>query len=83
MGQDAPLSTADALRASIEAGIPKAVVEVTSSGSGHFSLIVSSEIFRGQPMLECHRMVYRAIASLMSGDTAPVHAIDTLKTLAG
>jgi stress-induced morphogen len=67
----------------LASGAITAVVEVTSSGNGHFSLIVSSEVFRGQPMLECHRMVYRAIASLMSGDTAPVHAIDTLKTLAG
>jgi len=83
MQPDAPRSTADALRASIETGIPRAVVEVTSSGSGHFSLIVTSEAFRGRPMLECHRMVYQAIASLMSGDAAPVHAIDTLKTLAG
>jgi stress-induced morphogen len=30
--------------------------------------------------LERHRMVYTAIAALMAGDTAPVHAIDTLKT---
>jgi stress-induced morphogen len=75
-------STADALRASVEAAIPGAAVEVSSSSGGHYSLVVKSAAFRGKSMLECHRMVYSAIAPLMSGDTAPVHAIDTLKTIA-
>ncbi len=80
MPPDAPRSTADALKASVEEAIPNAVVQVSSSSGGHYSLVVKSENFRGRSMLECHRMVYAAIASLMAGDTAPVHAIDTLKT---
>jgi hypothetical protein len=31
-------------------------------------------------MIESHRLVYAAIAPLMAGDAAPVHAIDRLKT---
>ena len=76
-------STADALKAAVEAGLPNAVVEVSSASPGHYSLIVKSEAFRGRSMLESHRMVYATIAGLMSGDAAPVHAIDTLKTIAG
>jgi stress-induced morphogen len=83
MQTDASRSTADAIKASIEAGIPEAVVEVSSSGGGHYSLVVRSSLFRGHSMLECHRMVYSAIAPLMAGGDAPVHAIDTLKTVAG
>jgi stress-induced morphogen len=82
MQQDAPPSTADAVKTAIETRIPEAMVEVTSSGGGHYSLLVRSALFRGLTMLECHRMVYAAVASLMAGDDAPVHAIDTLKTVA-
>ena len=82
MEPDAPRSTADALKTSVEAGIPNAVVEIASSSAGHYSLVVRSEAFRGRSMLECHRMVYAAIAPLMAGQAAPVHAIDNLKTLA-
>jgi hypothetical protein len=31
-------------------------------------------------MLESQRLVYSAIAHLMKGDLAPVHAVDKLKT---
>jgi acid stress-induced BolA-like protein IbaG/YrbA len=82
MLQDASRSTTDAIKASVEACIPEAGVEVTSSGGGHYSLVVRSALFRSHTMLECHRMVYAAIAPLMSGSEAPVHAIDTLKTIA-
>jgi stress-induced morphogen len=74
---------ADALRAAVLAGIPNAVVEVSSGSPGHYSLVVRSEVFRGRSMVESHRMVYATIAELMRGDAAPVHAIDTLKTIAG
>jgi stress-induced morphogen len=73
-------STADALEQAILKALPDAKVEVVSSGGGHFSLHVRSPAFRDRSTLERHRMVYTAIAPLMAGDTAPVHAIDTLKT---
>ena len=76
-------SIGDALEAAVLSGIPNAVVEVSPGSPGHYSLVVRSEAFRGRSMLESHRMVYATIAGLMSGDAAPVHAIDTLKTIAG
>ena len=53
-----------------------------SGGGGHFNIEVTSPMFAGKSMLESQRMVYGAIADLMKGDRAPVHAIDSLKTRA-
>jgi len=77
---EGPLSIANALKQAIARSVPDAEVEVISSGGGHYSLHVRSPAFRDRSTLERHRMVYTAIAPLMAGDTAPVHAIDTLKT---
>ncbi|HWA71855.1 MAG TPA: BolA family protein [Polyangiaceae bacterium] len=71
----------DALREAIETRIPAAKAEVRGGG-GHFTLEVTSPEFAGKSMLESHRLVYGAIAHLMNGDLAPVHAIDSLKTRA-
>lgn len=74
-------SVTDAVRKAIEGAIPGAAVEVTGAG-GHFSIAVTSPAFAGKNMVESHRMVLSAIAHLMHGDTAPVHAVDSLKTRA-
>ena len=74
---------ADELRDAIAASIQGSEVEVTIGKSGHYSVAVTSAAFAGKGMLECHRMVMGAIAHLMKGDAAPVHAIDSLKTRAG
>jgi stress-induced morphogen len=72
-------SVIDALRESIEKAIPESKAEVTGAG-GHFSIDVVSTAFTGKTMLASQRLVYSAIAHLMSGDMAPVHAIDSLTT---
>ena len=72
-------SVVDALREAIEQAIPGAQASVTGGG-GHFSIEVVSAAFAGKGMLESQRLVYSAIAHLMKGDLAPVHAVDTLKT---
>lgn len=72
-------SIVDALRDAILKALPDAQVEA-SGGGGHFSLQVVSSAFEGKGMLASHRMVYAAIAHLMEGDRAPVHAIDNLVT---
>lgn len=70
-----------AIREAITARIPDAVTEV-NGGGGHFNIAVVSPVFAGKNMLESQRLVYSAIAHLMKGDDAPVHAVDSLKTRA-
>ena len=72
-------SIPDALKRAIEEKIEGSTAEVTGGG-GHFNLVVTSPVFAGKSMLESQRLVYSAIAHLMAGDQAPVHAIDSLKT---
>ena len=72
-------SVTDAIASSIKEKIPDAVVEVTGQG-GHYSIVVISEAFRGKGLVDSQRLVYGAITHLMSGDLAPVHAVDSLKT---
>jgi acid stress-induced BolA-like protein IbaG/YrbA len=72
-------SVVDALREAIEQKILDSRAEV-SGGGGHFTIAVTSPAFAGKSMLESQRMVYGAIAHLMRGDMAPVHAVDSLTT---
>ncbi|KYF60532.1 BolA/IbaG family iron-sulfur metabolism protein [Sorangium cellulosum] len=72
-------SIPEALKRAIEEKIEGSTAEVTGGG-GHFNLVVTSPVFAGKSMLESQRLVYGAIAHLMAGDQAPVHAIDSLKT---
>lgn len=69
----------EALRAAIVERIPDAQVEV-SGGGGHYTLAVVSTAFAGKGLVDAQRLVYGAIAHLMKGDDAPVHAIDSLRT---
>jgi len=72
-------SIIDALRQAIEQQIPNSRAAV-DGGGGHYSIEVTSPAFAGRSMLESQRLVYGAIAHLMQGDAAPVHAVDSLKT---
>ena len=71
---------AERLRKCIESSIPGAVVEVEAGGAGHFALAVVSQSFAGKSRVGQQQLVYAAIAHLMKGDAAPVHAIDRLTT---
>jgi acid stress-induced BolA-like protein IbaG/YrbA len=65
---------------SIRAALPGC--EVSARGAaGHFEIRVVSAAFAGKRTLEKQRMVYAAIAPLMAGEAAPVHAVDKLETL--
>jgi acid stress-induced BolA-like protein IbaG/YrbA len=72
-------SVVDALRDAIESKIAGAKADV-SGGGGHYTIEVVAAAFAGLGMLESQRLVYAAIAHLMKGDLAPVHAVDKLKT---
>ena len=72
-------SITDAIREAIVAAITDADVLV-SGGGGHYSIEVTSAAFAGKNRVESQRLVYSAIAHLMRGDMAPVHAVDSLRT---
>jgi acid stress-induced BolA-like protein IbaG/YrbA len=70
-----------AIRDAIGAKISGARVEV-HGGGGHYSIDVTSAQFSGLGMLASQRLVYGAIAHLMSGAQPPIHAVDKLTTKA-
>ena len=76
MGDGVAQRMADAIRAAL----PDAAVEVRPAAPGHFEVRVVAESFRGRSRVQQHQLVYAAIAPLMAGDGAPVHAIDALHT---
>ena len=78
-GAGSPLTTQ--IRDAIVQALPGAEVRVSAGQPGHFSLSVRSEQFQNQSRVACQRLVLKAIAPLMSGERAPVHAIDQLETL--
>jgi acid stress-induced BolA-like protein IbaG/YrbA len=71
------------IREAIAQALPGAEVKVSAGQPGHFSLSVRAAQFQNQNRVACQRLVLKAIAHLMSGERAPVHAIDQLETLSG
>ena len=69
----------DAISKAICDALEGAVVQV-AGGGGHFTIEVVSSLFEGKNMLQSQRLVYSAIAHLMSGNDAPVHAVDSMVT---
>lgn len=69
------------LRGTIEAAIEGAEVTVTAAGPGHFEIRVVSSAFEGLNRVKQQQLVYGAITDLMSGQNAPVHAIDKMECI--
>ena len=67
----------ETMKESIQSALPDGVIDVQGSG-GHFVIEVVSKEFAGKRIIQQHRLVLGAIAHLMKGDNAPVHAIDKL-----
>jgi acid stress-induced BolA-like protein IbaG/YrbA len=72
------VSTIHRLRAVIEEAIPCNELDVQSGSPGHYTIRVASSAFEGLSRVKQQQLVYTAIAELMSGDDAPVHAVDSL-----
>ena len=68
----------DEIKQRIETAIPEAQVEVMPGGDRHYTLKVISGSFEGLTQVKQHQMVYAAITDLMSGNDAPIHAIDKM-----
>jgi len=74
-----PDALANELRERIEREIPGARARVRCASPGHFEIEVEAEAFAGRPRVRQHQLVYAAIAPMLAGDAAPVHAIDRLE----
>lgn len=72
--------TATKLRDLIAEAIEDAEIRVTPLSPGHFEIRVVSQAFEGLSRVRQQQRVYGAIAPLLKGDAAPVHAIDRLQT---
>ena len=73
-----PADVADQIRRAIAEALPAATIEVRPQGPGHFEIAVTDVAFAGKPRVRQQQLVYGAIAHLMSGANAPVHAVDRL-----
>jgi stress-induced morphogen len=73
-----PEAIAGKLETAIAAVIPGAEIEIAARGPGHFEIAVVSPAFDGKSRVQQHQLVYGAITELMSGQNAPVHAVDKL-----
>ena len=78
---NSPARVLERMQSAIEAALPGAQVALRASSPGHFEVRVVSEAFRGKSRLDQQRLVLGALAPLMHGESAPVHAIDQLQTL--
>jgi acid stress-induced BolA-like protein IbaG/YrbA len=75
-----PEEVAAQVRDAILAALPGAQVSVEARGAGHFEVEVVSDAFAGLSRVKQQQRVYAAIAPLLAGDGAPVHAIDRMVT---
>lgn len=72
-------SVPEAIERAVKEKMVDAVVSVRGGG-GHYEIDVASQAFAGKSTLEKHRLVLTAIAHLMQGNDAPVHAVDSIRT---
>jgi acid stress-induced BolA-like protein IbaG/YrbA len=73
-----PEEIAGQLAQAIERALPGARAEVLAGSPGHFELSVTASALAGLSRVKQQQAVYAAIAHLMAGDAAPVHAIDRM-----
>jgi acid stress-induced BolA-like protein IbaG/YrbA len=73
-----PEQVAQQLAEAIRRALPGAEVTVHAGSPGHFELEVAALALAGLPRVKQQQAVYAAIAHLMAGDSAPVHAIDRM-----
>lgn len=72
-------SIEEAVTTAVRVVMDDAVVQV-AGGGGHFTIAVVSRHFEGKSLLQRQRAVLSAIAHLINGERAPIHAVDSLTT---
>lgn len=78
LGDDSA-STIEQLRTAIESAVACRDLSIDSGSPGHFAIRVVSDAFTDLGRVKQQQLIYGAIAHLMQGDGAPVHAIDRLE----
>ncbi len=78
LGDDSA-ETIERIRSVIEAAMPCQEIDVRPGSPRHYTIRVISEAFVGLSRVKQQRLVYAAISELMAGDSAPVHAVDSLE----
>lgn len=75
-----PEETIAKMQSAIAEALPEgAAIEISSGGPRHFEIRVVSGAFEGLNRVKQQQLVYGAIAELMAGNDAAVHAIDRLE----
>ncbi len=72
----------DKIKQRISSAIPDSEAVVRLASDRHYEISVISESFNNQSQVKQHQRVYAAISDLMSGENAPIHAIDRMLTSA-
>jgi acid stress-induced BolA-like protein IbaG/YrbA len=67
------------MKTAIETALTCRELSIDSGSPGHFAIRVVSDAFAELNRVKQQQLVYGAIAHLMKGDGAPVHAIDRLE----
>ena len=62
----------------LETALSGAQVEVVPGSARHYEIHVISAAFEGLSQVKQQQMIYAPIKDLMSGDDAPIHAIDRM-----
>lgn len=68
------------IRRALEQAIPDAQEIAVGGGGGHYTISVTAKVFEGKNRVQKQRLVLGAIAHLMKGEGAPVHAVDKVET---
>ena len=72
----------DQMRTAIESAVECRELSIDTGSPGHFAIRVVSAAFTDLGRVKQQQLIYGAIAHLMKGDGAPVHAIDRLDCVA-
>lgn len=69
--------TCNDVKTKIESSIPDSLAEVSNPRGDdvHFSVIVTSNAFKGKSLIEQHKMVYAAFNNQFSNCGMPLHAL--------
>ena len=81
LGDDS-VSVIEQMRAAILAAVECEDLVIDSGSPGHFAIRAVSSAFADLNRVKQQQLIYGAIAHLMKGDSAPVHAIDRLECVA-